>query len=113
MANTACRVSRSASVRAFLELLEQRKTRRFGCGMELPAGPLQYKSSLPPLPLTAEEERHLIFAGVGKTGPHTADMQFSARPQAEDGQGMAIMNLQGRTVPSACAARTDPSVLYE
>ena len=66
MANTACQVSRSTSVHAFLELLEQRKTRRFGCGMELPAGPLQYKSSLPPLPLTAEEERHLIFAGVGK-----------------------------------------------
>src|SRR5687768_12841021 len=72
MPNTACPVSRSASVRTFLELLEQRKTRRFGSGMELPAGPLQYKSSLPPLPLTAEEERHLIFAGVGKTGPHTA-----------------------------------------
>ena len=106
MANTACQVSRSTSVRTFLELLEQRKTRRFGCGMALPAGPLQYKSLLPPLPLTAEEERHLIFAGVGKTGPHMADMQFSARPQAEDGQGMALMSLQGRTVPSACAAQT-------
>ncbi len=106
MANTACQVSRSASVRTFLELLEQRKTRRFGCGMELPAGPLRYKSLLPPLPLTAEEERHLIFAGVGKTGAHTADMQFSSRPQAEDGQGMALMSLQGRTVPSACAAQT-------
>ena len=106
MANTACQVSRSASVRSFLELLEQRKTRRFGCGMELPAGPLQYRSELPPLALTAEEERHLIFAGVGQTGPHTADMQFSARPRAEDGQGMALMSLQGRTVPSACAAQT-------
>ena len=106
MANTACQVSRSPSVRALLELLEQRKTRRFGCGMDLPAGPLQYKSSLPPLPLTAEEERHLIFAGVGKTGPHTADMQFAPRPQSEDGQGMALMSFQGRTVPSACAAQT-------
>ena len=106
MANTASQVSRSVSVRTVLELLEQRKTRRFGCGMELPAGPLQFKSDLPPLPLTAEEERHLIFAGVGRTGPHTADMQFSARPQSEDGQGMALMSLQGRTVPSACAAQT-------
>ena len=106
MAKTACQVSRSASVRAFLDVLEQRKTRRFGCGMELPAGPLKYKSSHPPLPLTAEEERHLIFAGVGKTGPHTADMQFAARPHGEDGQGMALMSLQGRTVPSACAAQT-------
>ena len=106
MANTASQVSRSVSVRTVLELLEQRKTRRFGCGMELPAGPLQFKSDLPPLSLTAEEERHLIFAGVGRTGPHTADMQFSARPQSEDGQGMALMSLQGRTVPSACAAQT-------
>lgn len=106
MANTACQVSRPASVRTLLDVLEQRKTRRFGCGMELPAGPLKYTSSHPPLPLTAEEERHLIFAGVGRTGPHTADMQFAARPKGEDGQGMAIMNLQGRTVPSACAAQT-------
>ena len=106
MTNTACQVSRSASVRTLLDLLEQRKTRRFGRGMDLPAGPLQYKSSLPPLPLTAEEERHLIFAGVGKTGPHMADMQFSRRPKAEDGQGMALMSLEGRTVPSACAAQT-------
>ncbi|MCC2642657.1 MAG: uncharacterized protein K0S45_3070 [Nitrospira sp.] len=106
MTNAACHRSPSAAVHQFIELLEQRKTRRFGLGMELPAGPLQYRSPFPPLPLTPEEERHLIFAGVGKTGPHSADMQFSSRPQSEDGQGMALMSFQGRTVPSACAAQT-------
>ena len=81
--------------------------------MELPAGPLQYKSSLPPLPLSAEEERHLIFAGVGKTGPHTADMQFSARPQAEDGQGMALMSLQGTHGAQRLCGSNNSTVFHE
>jgi hypothetical protein len=106
MVNAECQVAKSDAVHTLLDLLEQRKTRRFGCGMELPAGPLQYRSTMPPIPLSREEIGYLLYAGVGDTGPHLADMQYVRRPQREDGQGMAIMNFQGRTVASACAANT-------
>ena len=106
MSTASCLTLIPENVQTFVELLQQRKTRRFGCGMEIPAGPLQYKSTLPPIPLTEEEERYLIFAAVGGTGYHLADMQYQRRPRYEDGQGMALMSLQGRTVPSACAAQT-------
>ena len=49
---------------------------------------------------------------------HLGDMQYAPRPGGEDGQGMAIMGFQGRTVPSPCAANatrlflTDDSGLY-
>lgn len=103
---------------AVLDVLRQRKTRRFGCGMEIPEGPLRYRSQLPPIPLSQEEIHYLLFAGVGQTGMHLGDMQYAPRPGGEDGQGMAIMTFQGRTVPSPCAAQatrmfvTDDTGLY-
>ena len=104
MITSQCQATKSASVEMLMGLLRQRKTRRFGSGMELPGGPLRYRSRLPPIPLSHEEMHYLLFAGVGKTGPHLADMQYASRPGHEDGQGMAIMNFHGRTAPSACAA---------
>ena len=106
MAIAECPVARSEAVRTLLDLLAQRKTRRFGCGMELPAGPLTYRSELPPIPLSQDEMHLLVFAGVGNTGRHPADMQYVRRSGCEDGQGMAIMSFQGRTAPSPCAAHT-------
>lgn len=106
MATAECQIAKSVAVHTLLELLQQRKTRRFGCGMELPGGPLRYRSTMPPIPLCHEEIHHLLYAGVGETGRHLADMQYARRPGREDGQGMAIMNFQGRTVASACAANT-------
>lgn len=106
MVTADCQIAKSVAVRTLLQLLEQRKTRRFGCGMELPAGPLRYRSAMPPIPLSREEVRYLLYAGVGETGPHLADMQYVRRTGREDGQGMAIMNFQGRTIASACAANT-------
>ncbi|MDH5253080.1 MAG: hypothetical protein OEW25_07120 [Nitrospira sp.] len=106
MATAECHTAKSAAVHTLLDLLGQRKTRRFGCGMELPAGPLRYRSTMPPIPLCQEEVHCLLYAGVGDTGRHLADMQYARRPGREDGQGMAIMNFQGRTVASACAANT-------
>ena len=67
MATAECQIAKSAAVHTLLDLLEQRKTRRFGCGMELPAGPLRYQSTMPPIPLSQEEIRYLLFAGVGET----------------------------------------------
>lgn len=110
--------STSVGVHPLLEVLRQRKTRRFGCGMEIPAGPLRYRSEQPPIPLSSKETHYLLFAGVGQTGLHAGDMQYAPRPGGEDGQGMAIMSFQGRTVPSPCAAQatklfmTDDTGLY-
>ena len=106
MVSSICHATQSTELRTLVDLLQQRRTRRFGCGMELPAGPLRYRSELPPIPLTGEELHYLLFAGVGETGPHLADMQYVHRPGHEDGQGMAIMGFRGRTAPSACAANT-------
>jgi hypothetical protein len=101
---TECQAPHSTAAQTLLNLLRHRKTRRFGCGMELPAGPLAYRSKAPAIPLSTEEVHHVLFAGVGESGAHLGDMQYARRPGAEDGQGMAIMAFQGRTAPSACAA---------
>ncbi|WHZ23362.1 MAG: hypothetical protein OJF47_002474 [Nitrospira sp.] len=89
-----------------LDLLQQRKTRRFGRGMTLPGGPLQYTSRHEPIPLSREEERYLIYAAIGKSGRNLGDMQFVGRPGSSEGQGNALMNFGSRTVPSPCAAHT-------
>ena len=118
MAIPLSHTSSSVGMQSLLDVLRQRKTRRFGCGMEIPQGPLRYRSELPPIPLSSKEIHHLLFAGVGQTGMHLGDMQYAPRPGGEDGQGMAIMSFQGRTVPSPCAAQatrlfmTDDSGLY-
>jgi hypothetical protein len=89
-----------------LDLLQQRKTRRFGRGMTLPGGPLQYTSQHEPIPLSREEERYLIYAAIGRSGRNLGDMQFVGRPGASAGQGHALMNFNSRTVPSPCSAQS-------
>lgn len=106
MAPTACLTETPTAVRQLLDLLHKRKSRRFGRGMELSSGPLSYHSHHEPVPLSSDEEDYLIFAGVGSTGLNVGDMQFHRQERRENGQGMALMNLQSRTVPSACAAQT-------
>lgn len=106
MAPSACLTATPTAVQQLVELFQKRKSRRFGLGMELSAGPLSYHSHQEPLALSSEEEDYLIFAGVGSTGMNVGDMQFHRQGQKENGQGMALMNLQSRTVPSACAAQT-------
>ncbi len=89
-----------------LDLLQQRKTRRFGRGMTLPGGPLQYTSHHEPIPLSREEERYLIYAAIGRSGRNLGDMQFVGGPGMSEGQGNALMNFKSRTVPSPCSAQS-------
>ena len=56
------------TTQTLLDLFRQRKTRRFGRGMVLAGGPVQYESQLDPIPLSQEEEQYLIYAAVGQTG---------------------------------------------
>ncbi|MET0514549.1 MAG: hypothetical protein ABW047_04380 [Nitrospiraceae bacterium] len=106
MTQTSMYPTTMEATHTLLDLFRHRKTRRFGRGMILPSGPLQYESQLEPIPLSREEERYMIYAAVGQTGSNLGDMHFVGRPTRSEGQGNALMNFQGRTVPSPCAAQT-------
>ena len=89
-----------STVPLFKTLL-QRRSRRVGLGMRIPAGPLQYVSGHAPAPLTEEEEAILAFAACGVTGYARADLSYGP------GEGGAMLaGRLGRTVASADAVHT-------
>ena len=77
------------------EVLLNRRSRRLGLGMTIPAGPLRYKSPHAPVPLTEDEEAALAFAACGITGYALADLSYGAG----EGGSMLVGKL-GRTVAS-------------
>jgi hypothetical protein len=84
-----------------LDALRERRSRRFGLGMAMGAGPLAYRSRHPGLPLTEGEEAILAFAACGITGPALADLAYAA------GHGGTIMaGLLGRTIGSGDAIQS-------
>ncbi len=84
-----------------LSALRDRRSRRFGRGMEIPGGPLAYRSTHRPAPLTEEEEALLAWSACGVTGPALADLCYAP------GHGGNIMaGLAGRTVASGDALQT-------
>lgn len=84
-----------------LEALRERRSRRFGLGMALPAGPLAHRSRHQGLRLTEGEEALLAFAACGITGYALADLAYVP------GQGGTIMaGLLGRTVASGDAIQS-------
>ena len=86
---------------SLLDALRERRSRRFGLGMTMPAGPLGYRSRHPGLPLTEWEEALLAFAACGITGPALADLGYAP------GQGGTIMaGLIGRTIASGDAIQS-------
>ena len=58
---------------SLFESLLDRRSRRFQMGGEIPSGPLKYKSSHKPVPLTELEEALLIWAGGGMKGLNLSD----------------------------------------
>lgn len=74
-----------------------RRSRRFGWGMEIPSGPLAYKSELPPTPLDDFERAMLIAAGLGVSGCHNGIPHTSSQP----GLCNYAMRYTGRTFPAA------------
>lgn len=83
---------------SLLEALRQRRSRRFGLGMKMPAGPLAYESKHPPRPLTEDEEAAMVFAACGITGHALADLCYTK------GEGGSIMaGLVARTIASGDA----------
>jgi len=84
-----------------LEALRERRSRRFGLGMALPAGPFAHRSRHQGLRLTEGEEALLAFAACGITGYALADLAYAP------GQGGTIMaGLLGRTVASGDAIQS-------
>ena len=84
-----------------LDALFGRRSRRFGVGMEIPDGPLAYRSSYPPQALSELERTLLIAVGAGVSGwnlgiPHTAS------GEANTGCNYTVRPL-GRTYPSGAA----------
>ncbi|NIP29469.1 MAG: hypothetical protein GTO02_03740, partial [Candidatus Dadabacteria bacterium] len=59
---------------SLLDSIFSRRSRRFGLGMEIPEGTLQYKSKYAPHPLSDLEEAFLVWAGTGTTGLSLGDM---------------------------------------
>ena len=86
---------------SLLDALTKRRSRRFGLGMKMPAGPLAYQSRHAPFPLSEEEEACLTFAAGGITGFALLDLPFA------EGQGGAIVARSlGRTIASGDAIQT-------
>src|SRR5215475_15796078 len=77
------------------EVLLNRRSRRVGLGMSIPAGPFQYTSPLEPVSLTEDEEAALAFAACGVTGYALADLSYGPA----QGGSMLVGRL-GRTVAS-------------
>ena len=78
------------------EAIFNRRSRRFGAGMELPSdSSLGHKSGIPPIPLTEFQEAMLVWAGTGLTGLCLADLP------PENGIDL-LCQWTGRTWPSAC-----------
>jgi hypothetical protein len=81
-----------------LDALRDRRSRRFGVGMEMPTGPLAHRSREPALRLTEDEEALLAFAACGITGHALGELDY------QPGGGGAIMaGMTGRTVASGDA----------
>lgn len=92
------------------EAIMNRRSRRFGVGMEIAEGPNKFKSPNDPLPLDEVEEALLIAAGTGINGMNLGDLPYVARPetlakvQTWVGEGNTMMEYVGRTWASACGA---------
>lgn len=85
-----------------------RRARRFGLGMEIPSGPLAYKSKHKPLPLSELEQSILIAAATGVTGWNFG-VPFG--PDRPDEHAHYAHRFTGRTFPTAGGFGT-PAMLY-
>ena len=85
----------SSEAQTLLASIRSRRSRRFGLGMEIPSGPLAYKSRRSPTPLSETEEAVLAYAACGLTGNALGDLSYGPS------EGGAIMTgLHGRTIAS-------------
>jgi hypothetical protein len=80
-----------------------RRARRFGLGMEIPSGPLAFKSRREPVPLSELEKALLVAAGTGVSGWNFG-VPFGPAQPSEHGQ--FTQRFTGRTIPTAAGIGT-------
>src|SRR5436190_16643604 len=85
----------------FLQALLDRRSRRFGRGMEMKSGPMAFSSRQEGAPLTEEEEALMVFAASGITGYALGDLDYGPK-----GGGNIMVSTVGRTIPSGDAMHT-------
>jgi hypothetical protein len=92
----------------FLNALFGRRARRFGLGMEIPSGPLAFRSEKNPLPLTETEQMLLVAAATGVSG-WSFGVPFG--PQTPDSHAEFTLRYTGRTAPTAAGLGT-PALFF-
>lgn len=90
------------------EAMLGRRARRFGLGMEIPSGPLAYRSRHAPLPLSALERDLLLIAGTGVSG---WSFGVPYGPDRPDEHAHYSLRYTGRTAPTAGGFGT-PAMLF-
>jgi hypothetical protein len=91
-----------------LQALFGRRARRFGLGMEIPSGPLAFRSEREPLPLTEHERMLLVAAATGVSG-WTFGVPFT--PRKPDSHAEFTLRFTGRTAPTAAGLGT-PALFF-
>ena len=83
---------------SLIDTIVKRRSRRFALGHELDGGPLSYRSAHDPVPLTAEEEAVIVFAGAGMTGYALSEAPFAPGREPESSSGNIMVSPFGRTI---------------
>jgi hypothetical protein len=89
-----------------VDALLRRRARRFALGSRLQGGALAYDSTAAPIPLSADEEAVLAFAGAAPTGNVFGELPYEPGAGPETGGGQIMMSTYGRTSSSADAVAT-------
>jgi hypothetical protein len=93
---------------SFLNTLFGRRARRFGLGMEIPSGPLAYKSEKEAMPLSETEQMLLVAAATGVSGWNFG-VPFG--PQTPNAHAEFTLRYTGRTAPTAAGLGT-PALFF-
>ncbi|MDD7973815.1 hypothetical protein [Roseinatronobacter alkalisoli] len=91
-----------------LDAIFGRRSRRFGLGMEIPSGPLAYRSRHDPLPLSELETSVLLAVGTGVSG-WSFGVPFG--PDSPKQHAHYSVRFTGRTAPTAGGFGT-PAMLF-
>lgn len=91
-----------------MQALFGRRARRFGLGMEIPSGPLAFRSEKDPLPLTELEQMILVAAATGASG-WSFGLPFG--PRTPESHAEFTLRFTGRTAPTAAGLGT-PTLFF-
>jgi hypothetical protein len=91
-----------------VDALFGRRSRRFGLGMEIPSGPLAFKSHRATLPLSEVEQAVLVAAGAGVSG-WSFGVPFG--PRTPESHAEFSLRFAGRTAPTAAGLGT-PALFF-